>query len=150
MLALEVFEKLNKDGVACSLKTGEEEKIVEDAQHMAGTVEMFSELEHGDVTVIDEAQMIQDRDRGFSWYKAITRANAKQVHVIGSLSIRSMLEEMLDGVISEIHEYERDIPLKVDLRKFKIEQVKPADALIVFSRKKVLQTAAKLEKMVTK
>jgi ATP-dependent RNA helicase SUPV3L1/SUV3 len=146
LLALEVFEKLNKDGVPCSLKTGEEEKIVEDAQHMAGTVEMFSELEHGDVTVIDEAQMIQDRDRGFSWYKAITRANAKQVHVIGSLSIRSMLEEMLDGVISEIHEYERDIPLKVDLRKFKIEQVKPADALIVFSRKKVLQTAAKLEK----
>lgn len=57
-----------------------------------------------------------------------------------------MLEEMLDGVISEIHEYERDIPLKVDLRNFKIEQVKPADALIVFSRKKVLQTAAKLEK----
>ncbi|WP_155010168.1 helicase-related protein [Priestia megaterium] len=146
LLALEVFEKLNKDGVACSLKTGEEEKIVEDAQHMAGTVEMFSELEHGDVTVIDEAQMIQDRDRGFSWYKAITRANAKQVHVIGSLSIRSMLEEMLDGVISEIYEYERDIPLKVDLRNFKIEQVKPADALIVFSRKKVLQTAAKLEK----
>lgn len=30
LLVLEVFEKLNKDGVFCLLKIGEEEKIVED------------------------------------------------------------------------------------------------------------------------
>lgn len=32
-----------------------------------------------------------------------------------------MLEEMFDGVILEIYEYERDIFLKVDFWKFKIE-----------------------------
>ena len=37
-----------------------------------------------DCIVIDEAQMIADKDRGFSWYKAITKANAREVHIIGS------------------------------------------------------------------
>ena len=146
LLALEVFETLNEDGVPCSLKTGEEEKIVDNAKHLAGTVEMFHESDVNEVTVIDEAQMIQDRDRGFSWYKAITRANAKEVHVIGSANIRNMLESILEGYIKEIRLYERDIPLEVDLRNFKINQVRPGDALIIFSRKKVLQTAAKLER----
>ncbi|MFP3726532.1 helicase-related protein [Priestia filamentosa] len=147
LLALEVFEKLNEEGIACSLKTGEEEKYVANARHLSGTVEMFSEKEDfQDVVVIDESQMIQDRERGFSWYKAITRANAKEVHIIGSSNIQQLLEGILKEQNYETHKYKRDIPLQVDSRKFNINQVREADALIVFSRKKVLQTAAKLEK----
>ncbi|MGZ4161303.1 MAG: RNA helicase, partial [Neobacillus sp.] len=84
LLALEVYDKLNSEETPCSLKTGEEEKVVLNALHTSCTVEMFHEKEYYDVVVIDEAQMITDKDRGFSWYKAITKANAKEVHIIGS------------------------------------------------------------------
>lgn len=65
LLALEVYEKLNHDGVPCTLKTGKEEKNTPGARHMESTVEMFTEKDFYELVVIDEAQMIADRDRGF-------------------------------------------------------------------------------------
>ncbi|NRK74522.1 RNA helicase, partial [Salmonella enterica subsp. enterica serovar Typhi] len=91
LLALEIYEKLNQQGVPCSLKTGEEEKLVLEAQHQSSTVEMFHEKEYYDVVVIDESQMIADKERGFSWYRAITKANAKEIHIIASLHAKNML-----------------------------------------------------------
>ena len=54
------------------------------ANHISCTVEMFHEKDFYEVVVIDEAQMIADKDRGFSWYKAITKVQAKEVHIIAS------------------------------------------------------------------
>ncbi len=78
LLALEVYDKLNSEGIPCSLKTGEEEKVTEGASHISCTVEMFYEKDYFDVIVIDEAQMLADKDRGFSWYKAITKGECKR------------------------------------------------------------------------
>lgn len=145
LLALEVFDKLNAEGVACSLKTGEEEKILQGAVHIACTIEMFHEKESYDVIVIDEAQMIADKDRGFSWYKAITKANANEIHIIGSKSAKPMLLQLLNEADVEVREYTREIPLEVETKEFKITQVKKGDALICFSRRRVLETASKLQ-----
>ncbi|RXJ04643.1 DEAD/DEAH box helicase [Anaerobacillus alkaliphilus] len=145
LLALEVFDKLNKEGVPCGLKTGEEEKEVEGASHLACTVEMFHEKSFFDIIVIDEAQMIADKDRGFSWYKAITKANAREVHIIGSWNAREMIVELLGNSKIEIHEYYRDIPLVVEKKEFNIKHTKKGDALVCFSRRRVLETASKLE-----
>ncbi|WCK52598.1 DEAD/DEAH box helicase [Aneurinibacillus sp. Ricciae_BoGa-3] len=146
LLALEVFERLNSEGIACNLKTGEEAKKVEGALKNSCTVEMFHEKDHYEVIVIDEAQMIADKDRGFSWFKAITTANANEVHIIGSQNIKGMLHYLLEGADINIREYRRDIPLEVEDKPFKIKDVRRGDALICFSRNRVLQTAAKLEK----
>ncbi len=146
LLALEVYDKLNAEGVPCSLKTGEEEKSVEGARHISSTVEMFHEKDYYDVVVIDEAQMLADKDRGFSWYKAITNANAREVHIIGSWNIKDMLFNLLEGVEIEIHEYTRDTPLEVEQKEFELKHTKKGDALICFSRKRVLETAAKLKR----
>ncbi|MBU8907944.1 helicase-related protein [Desertibacillus haloalkaliphilus] len=146
LLALEVYDKLNYEGVPCSLKTGEEEKIVHGSTHIACTVEMFRENDSYDVIVIDEAQMIADKDRGFSWYKAITKANAKEVHIIGSRNAKEMMFQLLGDSAIEVHEYSRDIPLQVEKKPFKIKQTSTGDALVCFSRKRVLETAAKLQK----
>jgi len=146
LLALEVYDKLNAEGVPCSLKTGEEEKPVEGARHISSTVEMFHEKDFYDVVVIDEAQMLADKDRGFSWYKAITNANAKEVHIIGSWNIKDMLFNLLEGVEIEVHEYTRDTPLEVEQKEFELKHTKKGDALICFSRKRVLETAAKLKR----
>ncbi|MCL7748426.1 helicase-related protein [Halalkalibacter alkaliphilus] len=147
LLALEVYDKLNAEGIPCTLKTGEEEKTVEGAAHNSCTVEMFHEKEFYDVVVIDEAQMIADKDRGFSWYKAVTKANANEVHIIGSRNAESMVLELLgDSEEVEIHDYTRDIPLKVERKEFKMSHTKKGDALVCFSRRRVLETASQLQK----
>jgi ATP-dependent RNA helicase SUPV3L1/SUV3 len=145
LLALEVFDKLNADGVPCSLKTGEEEKAIEGAKHVSSTVEMFHEKDYHEVVVIDEAQMIADKDRGFSWFRAITQANAKEVHIIGSNNIKKMLLNLLNEADLELHEYRREIPLEVEQREFGLKYTKKGDALICFSRRQVLETASRLK-----
>ncbi|MGR3764458.1 helicase-related protein [Rossellomorea sp. NS-SX7] len=145
LLALEVFDKLNSEGVPCNLKTGEEEKEVDQAKHVACTVEMFHEKNEYEVVVIDEAQMLADQDRGFSWYKAITKARAKEVHIIGSENVRSLLLELVGEDQVEIHNYEREIPLQVEKKEFNLKHARQGDALVCFSRKKVLDTASRLQ-----
>lgn len=145
LLALEVYDKLNGDGVACTLKTGEEEKVVADATHFSCTVEMFHEKDFFDVVVIDEAQMIADKDRGFSWYKAITKANAREVHIVGSRNLKEMILQLLGNSNIEIREYSRDIPLQVEKKLFTLAQTKKGDALVCFSRRRVLETASRLQ-----
>jgi ATP-dependent RNA helicase SUPV3L1/SUV3 len=146
LLALEVYDKLNAEGVACSLKTGEEEKIVHGANHMSCTVEMFHEKDYYEVIVIDESQMIADKDRGFSWFKAITKANAKEVHIIGSFNMKSMILQLLGDSNIKVNEYSRDTPLEVESREFSMKHVRKGDALVCFSRKRVLETASELQK----
>nr|WP_272495740.1 helicase-related protein [Bacillus pinisoli] len=146
LLALEVFDKLNNEGVACSLKTGEEEKIIPGAHHIASTVEMFHEKDFYEIVVIDESQMIADKDRGFAWYKAITKANAKEVHIIGSYSMRAMILQLVGKSNITIKEYVRDTPLKVEDQEFKLKYAKKGDALICFSRRRVLETASLLQR----
>jgi ATP-dependent RNA helicase SUPV3L1/SUV3 len=146
LLALEVYDKLNSDGIPCSLKTGEEEKVVADSQHISCTVEMFHEKDYYEVIVIDEAQMITDKDRGFSWYKAITKANAAEVHIIGSKNAKTMMLKLLGEADIEINEYSREIPLEVESKIFNMNDVKKGDALICFSRKRVLENAARLQR----
>lgn len=145
LLALEVYEKLNADGIPCSLKTGEEEKIVEGASHIACTVEMFHEKDFYEVVVIDEAQMIADNDRGFSWYKAMTKANAKEVHIIGSRNSKNMILQLLGHSRIDIREYRRDIPLQVETKAFEMGEAKQGDALVCFSRRRVLEVASGLQ-----
>ncbi|MBM7649109.1 ATP-dependent RNA helicase SUPV3L1/SUV3 [Bacillus ectoiniformans] len=146
LLALEVYDKLNADGVPCSLKTGEEEKLHSEAKHISCTVEMFHEKDFYEVVVIDEAQMIADKDRGFSWYKAITKANAREVHIIGSRNIKQMLLDLVGDAEYEIHDYTREVPLQVEPNRFTLSHVTKGDALVCFSRKEVLETASKLRK----
>ncbi|RBW69186.1 helicase-related protein [Bacillus taeanensis] len=145
LLALEVFDKLTSENIHCALKTGEEEKNIEGASHFSCTVEMFHEKDFYDVIVIDEAQMITDKDRGFSWYKAITKANAHEVHIIASTNAKKMILQLLGDSQIEINEYKRDIPLEVESKFFQIKHTKKADALVCFSRRRVLETAAKLQ-----
>ncbi|MEH7237397.1 DEAD/DEAH box helicase [Bacillus sp. JJ1562] len=146
LLALEIYEKLNKEGVPCNLKTGEEEKIVEGANHLSATVEMLREKEFYEVVVIDEAQMISDKDRGFSWYKAITNANAEEVHIICSFHAKWMILQLLGNSNVEVHEYHRDVPLEVEHQLFRLNQTRKGDALVCFSRRRVLETASELQR----
>lgn len=67
LLALEVYEQLNRQGCYTSLVTGQEQKVVPLATHIACTLEMVNLDRDYDVAVIDEIQMIGHEQRGYAW-----------------------------------------------------------------------------------
>ncbi|WP_028400538.1 DEAD/DEAH box helicase [Ectobacillus panaciterrae] len=145
LLALEIFHTLNEERAACHLKTGEEERFVNGARITSCTIEVANLERAYEIAVIDEAQLIADRDRGFSWYQAITKIKAREVHIISASSAVNLLLHLLKGKHVQVKEYERSVPLCVEKKRFRLKDTQTGDALIVFSRNRVLQTAAFLE-----
>ena len=148
LLAFEIYENANGDGVPCNLVTGEEEHIVEGATHQASTVEMMDPAWEYDVAVIDEAQMMQEEERGGSWTAAIMGVLAKEVHVCAAPYAEQLLIRLIEycGDTWEVVRHERMTPLIVEKRKFSFPSgVRQHDALIVFSKKNVLAVASELQ-----
>jgi ATP-dependent RNA helicase SUPV3L1/SUV3 len=144
ILALENYEKLNNEGVKCSLLTGEEEIIVEGANHISCTIEKLNINEYHDAAVIDEIQMIDDDQRGAAWTKAILGIKCNEIHVCGSINSTKILKEILNDCNDEyeIKEYKRNIPLKMDYKTFAYSSASEGDALVTFSKKNVLRLAS--------
>lgn len=140
LLALEGYEDLKKNGVNCSLITGEEEIIDEDSTHISSTIEMLNTDIEVDVCVIDEIQMIGDRDRGWAWANALIGAPAKKVILTGSNDALNVVKEIAKYLEEKltIVEFERKNPLKVMERATPINKLKQNTAIVTFSRKEVL------------
>jgi ATP-dependent RNA helicase SUPV3L1/SUV3 len=85
LLALEVYESLNKQGAYTNLLTGQEKKEVDFATHVSCTVEMVKIDKAYDVAVIDEIQMIANNERGWAWTRALLGLRAKEIHVCGGV-----------------------------------------------------------------
>ena len=143
ILALENYERLNNEGALCDLQTGEEELITEGATHVSCTIEKLDLKRQYDVAVIDEIQMIDDSQRGAAWSRALLGVRAKEIHVCGASNSREILEEIINdcGDPYEIIEYKRRIPLEVQDKAFNYNEVEEGDAIVVFSKKRVLELA---------
>ncbi|MFC6603193.1 helicase-related protein [Ectobacillus funiculus] len=145
LLALEVYQTLNEDGAPCHLKTGEEERYTNGATVTSCTIEVANLEQTYEVAVIDEAQMIADRERGFSWYRSITKTKAAEVHIILAPHALDVLLHLLDGKQVKILTYSQSVPLVTETIPFQLKKARAGDAIVVFSRSRVLQTAAALE-----
>lgn len=148
LLAFEKFEELNKDGYICSLKTGEEQVIKENANFISSTVEMISFVNKYDCAVIDECQMINDENRGGAWTNAILGLFCPEIHLCLSNNAKEILIKLIDECNDsyEIIEYERKNELICENETFTFpDGVKKGDALIVFSKKNVYAVAAELQ-----
>lgn len=148
LLALEMFDKLNEHGCLCSLVTGEEQELIEGADHVASTIELCDFRRRYDVAVIDEAQLLADPFRGAHWTRAILGVNAAEVHVCFAPEALSLIEWMVKGIGAEyeIVRHERLCPLEYAGKLHGLRGIEPGDALITFSRKSVLGLSAELEK----
>jgi len=146
ILALENYERLNNEGVVCNLLTGEEEIINVDSTHTSCTIEKVNLKEHYDVAVIDEIQMISDSFRGMSWSKAVLGLQCDEIHICGALNSKEILEEILSDCKDEfdIKEYKRNIPLVVQDKNFSYNDISEGDAIVIFSKKRVLEIAEEL------
>ena len=148
LLALEIQERLNNEGVPCSMTTGEEEDIIPDAKHMSSTIEKLDMNKYYDVCVIDEAQMIEDNDRGWAWTNAILGVYSERIHICMSENARNIVIKLIELCKDsyEIVEHTRNTQLVFENKAFNFKNdIQEHDALIVFSRKKVLSVATELE-----
>ncbi len=141
LLALEGYESLRDDGADVSLITGEEQIIDEDATHVSSTIEMVNFEVDVDVCVIDEVQMIGDRDRGWAWANAIIGAPADEIIMTGSPNSKEAIIALAEylGEELEIVEFERMNPLKLLDKPTDVKDVQKGSAIIAFSRKDVLR-----------
>lgn len=145
LLALENYERLverlEEQGAKVSLVTGEEQRITEGATHIASTVEMLDTRTRVDVAVIDEIQMLADKERGAAWTAAVCGAPAPLVYLVGALEARPAIEALarrLD-VPLEIKIKQRKGPLELEPSAVeKIRNLRKGDAVIAFSRRDVL------------
>lgn len=146
LLACEIQDTLNQNGVACSLLTGEEEDLVPMARHIASTVEKLDLYTQYALCVIDECQLIADRERGFAWTRAILGCQAEELHLCTAPEGLAIVLRLIEscGDTFEVHEHERTTRLEVLPEPTPLEEVEPGDALIAFSKKTVLEYADKM------
>jgi len=141
LLALEGYETLKEKGIESSLITGEEQILDDEATHISSTIEMLNFEVDVDVCVIDEVQMIDDRDRGWAWANAIIGAPAKEIIMTGSANSKEAIIALAEylGEPLEIIEFERKNPLTLQEHPTQIQDVQAGTAIIAFSRKDVLR-----------
>ncbi len=146
LLALENYERLQAmeahgKPLAVSLVTGEERRLVAGATHVASTVEMLDTRTPVDVAVIDEIQMLADRDRGSAWTAAVCGAPAQVVYLVGAPEARRAIEVLAARLECEleVHVLKRKGPLSVEPSAVrKLSNLRRGDAVICFSRREVL------------
>lgn len=143
ILALENYERLNKEGVVCDLITGEEEITTLGATHTSCTVEKLNIKKDYEIAVVDEIQMIGDSQRGDAWTRAVLGIRCKEIHLCGALNAKDVLIKILEDCREEYEliEYKRQIPLEIEHKSFSYKDAEPGDAIVVFSKKRVLEIA---------
>ncbi len=148
LLALEVYEQMRHCDVPCTMRTGQECIEEEESRVTASTIEMADFDENYDIAVIDEAQMVTDPDRGHSWTKAILGLRAKEIHICMSPAAEQAILHLIQLCQDdyEIERYVRKTELICEDVPFVFpDDVQNGDALIVFSKKSVLDVAGRLE-----
>lgn len=146
LLALEAQEYLLREGVRCSLTTGEEEDCREDDTHVAATAEKLPIGQVFDAAVIDECQMISDPKRGWAWTRAILGIRCPEIHLCAAPEALPLLRRLIAscGDSCFVEQHRRKTPLICMSHTVDYTQVRPGDALITFSKVGVLSVAEEL------
>jgi len=141
LMAMEGYEKIKSAGLPAILKTGEELIVDEGATHTASTIEMMDMSEVYDVCIIDEVQMLFDPDRGWAWTQAIIGCPARKIIMTGSPEAREAIERLVSLIDDDFEWKEFNRLNELHARKdiLKVNDLKPGDAIIAFSRKRVLE-----------
>lgn len=142
LLAMEVQENLLASDIPCSMLTGEESNIIPDAKYMSSTVEMLDLEKEYEIGIIDECQLLADPQRGGAWTRAILGLCAPVIYLClppHALKICIKLIESCNDTY-EIRTKERKTSLEY-IGELKLSDIQKGDAVIVFSRKGVIEMA---------
>ncbi|KAI8885700.1 hypothetical protein K501DRAFT_322263 [Backusella circina FSU 941] len=150
LLAHEIYDKMNDNGIQCNLLTGEEKREVSPyAPLTSSTVEMASLNKTMDVAVIDEIQMIADPDRGWAWTQALLGLKAKEIHLCGEASAVPLVQKICETLDEEVivNEYTRLTPYKVSEKALDrdLKKIRKGDCVVAFSRSDIFSLKEKIE-----
>lgn len=154
LLAREVYDRFQNEGVRCNLLTGEE--VIQDLNDMgnpagltSGTIEMVPLNQKFDVVVLDEIQMMSDMDRGWAWTNALLGVRAREVHLCGEKSTLEIVKKFVEmtGDKLIINEYDRLGELEIENKPLgkNFKDLRKGDCIVAFSKKKILDLKLKIE-----
>jgi hypothetical protein len=147
LLALEHMETMRAAGLPAGLLTGEEADIPDGTTHLAQTIETMDSGRKVDVAVIDEGQMLCDRERGWAWTRAITGVPAELIITTGTPEIAPHVQRLaaLCGEPCEVVHLERLGSLEAMGSPVPFLSIRAGDAVVAFSRRDVLQLRDRLQ-----
>jgi ATP-dependent RNA helicase SUPV3L1/SUV3 len=151
-LATQVFHSIQKRGVACDLLIGDERRFGGSAEHVSCTVEMTPLDYQVDVGVIDEIQLIGDRDRGWAWTRALFGLPAAEIHLCGESRALPLVKKLLSqtGELRRLQcvEHKRLVPLSLaPSLDNQLSCLESGDCLVCFSKRGVLENYDRLKAM---
>jgi ATP-dependent RNA helicase SUPV3L1/SUV3 len=139
LLAHEIFERMNAKGIPCNLITGDDKRIISSTATVASsTVEMVDLNRQMEVAVLDEIQMIGDKERGWAWTQALLGVRAKEVHLCGEERTVDLIKNLAASVgdVVKVHEYTRLGPLETMKQSLRgdLGKIEKGDCIVTFSR----------------
>lgn len=153
LLALEGQEEIEKRGLKCSMVTGEEREVKEDANFISSTIEMLDYTKEYDVAIIDEVQMLTDPSRTSAWLEAIVGVNAKKVILVGSSEVSSQIKSIANYLKERliISTFTRKTKLSFEKDLYEksmnsLGKLPPNSAVIAFSKRDIENLKCKFEK----
>ena len=151
-LAAQVWHRVNAR-VPCDLLIGDERVFGGAAEHVSCTVEMTPLDVTVDVAVIDEVQMMGDRDRGWAWTRALLGIPAREIHLCGESRALPVVQRLLYATHERRNltcvEHTRLVPLAVSpsLSGPLRDTVENGDCFVCFSKKNVLDMRDRLNRL---
>lgn len=153
LLAREIYERFEGQGIHCNLITGEEvvpslDEYGSVSNLSSGTIEMIPLHKKMDICIIDEIQMLADPTRGSAWTNAVLGVQAKEVHLCGEESAVALVKEMVKSTGDEllIKQYKRLGKLTMCQKPVgRLENLQKGDCLIAFSKRKILELKCRIE-----
>lgn len=154
LLAREIYERFKSEDIRCNLITGEEiisdlDRFGNQAGLSSGTIEMIDLATEFDCVVLDEIQMIGDKDRGWAWTNALLGVRSKEVHICGEASVVPLVRKIAEMTGDEVvvNKYNRLGELKCEDKPLRgLEDVQSGDCIVVFSKKKILSYKTEIER----
>ncbi|KAJ1893076.1 RNA helicase [Kickxella alabastrina] len=165
LLAYEVYDRMTRAGISCSLMTGEDRRLADFSvpelnpigmsingepvtQIDSCTIEMAPNKPYN-VAVIDEIQMIADRQRGWAWTNALLNIPAAEIHLCGEASAVPIVKQIcasLDEEV-EVREYTRLGALHTSNKALQGDwsKVRRGDCIVSFSRKGIYDIKSTIE-----
>ena len=147
VLALQIQEDFNQEGVPCTLLTGEEKDVQDGAQITASTVVVFNESDELDTVFLDEGQLAFSESRSPGYLKAICSANCKHLIIACAPTALIQMKWYLQDILRvpfEVKFLQRLTPLTPIKQAVHYEDIQEGDLVVAFSRRRIHELADEL------
>lgn len=147
VLALQVQQDIEEEGIPCSMITGEEQDIREHSRLDAMTVEIFDTDKEYDTVFLDEGQLSFGEERSSGYLRVLCGARCKHLIIACAPAALNQMTWYLGNVLKEKYEIkylERLTPLQAINEVVDYSQVRNGDLVVAFSRKSIHEIAKRL------